>query len=69
MKVDPVSTVSIALLRKTFVESVENSQEDTTIKDRMIQLLSMIMYQQNGLALKLARIAAENYSRAMDTVA
>ncbi|MEJ5230381.1 MAG: hypothetical protein WHT65_10310 [Pseudothermotoga sp.] len=33
-------------------------------KDQMIQILNYMLYQQNGLSLKLVRIATENFLKA-----
>ncbi|MFN3282824.1 MAG: hypothetical protein ACK40Q_01130 [Pseudothermotoga sp.] len=33
-------------------------------KDQMMQILNFMVYQQNGLAMKLVRVATENYLKA-----
>ncbi|HEY8542352.1 MAG TPA: hypothetical protein VIL29_08205 [Pseudothermotoga sp.] len=39
-------------------------------KDQMIQILNFMIYQQNGLAMKMVRITTENYVKAqMDQLA
>ncbi len=45
----------------------QNTQQpapQTLNKDQMIQLLNFMTYQQNGLALRMVRIATENYLNA-----
>ncbi|MFN4190515.1 MAG: hypothetical protein ACK4E2_05945 [Pseudothermotoga sp.] len=36
----------------------------TFSKDQMMQILNFMVYQQNGLAMKLVRVATENYLKA-----
>lgn len=49
-------------LQKQNNSAVETTQ--TFSKDQMMQILNFMVYQQNGLAMKLVRVATENYLKA-----
>lgn len=49
-------------LQKQNNSGVETTQ--TFSKDQMMQILNFMVYQQNGLAMKLVRVATENYLKA-----
>jgi len=46
-------------------QSAKSHEVAQTInKDQIVQILNYMLYQQNGLSLKLVRIATENFLRA-----
>jgi hypothetical protein len=59
MRIDGVSNNRIAL---NFISAPKQPQEVALVsKEDFLKLLSFAFYQQNGLNVKLVRIAVENY--------
>ncbi len=46
------------------VSQVKGEVAQAMSKDQMVQILNFMLYQQNGLSLKLVRIATENFLKA-----
>ncbi|MGB9899264.1 MAG: hypothetical protein ACPLHI_00400 [Pseudothermotoga sp.] len=59
LRVDGVSHNNTVLYPQ--IDAQKKQVPEALGKDQVLQLLNYMLYQQNGLAMKLVRIATENY--------